>query len=201
MGQNSLDAQQIQTDESGNIIIKVPPKSPPQEVQDENRSLQEGSYSQLKDKVLQLMKQYQEQYPECIYIPPKLIPDEGIEMRRETQECRENFKRGWIMGTNWAKLFFMNNYSKEEGWAKLKEIKEFFVEKLKTAKQEFECALKGLKKGYFNNFELLEDDSQVIPSFEDFIQVKYANLEAMYEKLYAKVTQKEVPKNNLTLDD
>ena len=58
-----------------------------------------------------------------------------------------------------------------------------------------------MKKGYFNNFELLEDNSQVIPSFEDFIQVKYENLEAMYEKLYAKVNDKEIPKRKLTMDD
>jgi len=62
------------------------------------------------------LKQYADQYPECIYIPPKLIPDEGINVQSDTESCKKNFKRGWVMGTNWAKLFFMNNYSKDDGW-------------------------------------------------------------------------------------
>ena len=39
-----------------------------------------------------------------------------MHIKRESENCKENFKRGWVMGTNWAKLFFMNNYPKEEGW-------------------------------------------------------------------------------------
>lgn len=63
------------------------------------------------------------------------------------------------MGTNWAKLFFMNNYTKEEGWDQLKETKDFFIENSKAQRTEFECAYRGMKKGYYNNFELLEDNS------------------------------------------
>ena len=36
------------------------------------------------------------------------------------------------MGTNWAKLFFMNNYEKMEGWEQLKETKNFFIENWKA---------------------------------------------------------------------
>lgn len=73
------------------------------------------------------------------------------------------------MGTNWAKLFFMNNYPKEEGWEQLRETKDFFIENWKAKRNEFECAYRGMKKGYFNNFELLEDNSKVVTDFENFL--------------------------------
>jgi len=70
----------------------------------------------LKDKVVDLLKTYQKKYPECVYIPPRLIPEEGMHIQRRSRICKKNFRRGWAMGKNWAKLFYMNNYEKYQGW-------------------------------------------------------------------------------------
>ena len=164
---------------------------------------QEGEYTTLKDKVVDLLKQYQEKYPECIYIPPQLIPDEGMHIKKESKVCKENFRRGWVMGTNWAKLFFMNGKLKEEGWDKLQETGNFFLQNSESKKSEFECAYRGMKKGYFNNFELLEDNDEVIhlQSYDDFVKVKYDNLDTYYKKLQAKVNDEEVPETTLSMRD
>ena len=60
-----------------------------------------------------------------------MIPDEGMHIKRESKKCMINFKRGWAIGTNWAKLFFMNNYSKNEGWNELNDTKDFFIKNWK----------------------------------------------------------------------
>ena len=41
----------------------------------------------------------------------------------------------------------------------------------KEKKDDFECAYRGLKKGYFNNFELLSDENKIIElnSYEDLV--------------------------------
>ena len=50
-----------------------------------------------------------------------------MHIKRESELCKKNFKRGWAIGTNWAKLFFMNNYEKNEGWNELNDTKDFFI--------------------------------------------------------------------------
>ena len=167
------------------------------------QNTQEGQYTTLKDKVIDLLKQYQKKYPECIYIPPQLIPDEGMHIKKETKICKENFVRGWIMGTNWAKLFYYNLKSKNEGWEKLKETGNFFLEKSDKRNSEFECAYRGMKHGYHNNFELMEDEDSLInlESYEDFAKVKFDNLETYFRKLKAKVNDEELPKASVSMED
>ena len=98
-----------------------------------------------------------------------------------------NFKRGWAIGTNWAKLFFMNNYSKIEGWNELNDTKDFFIKNWKQQRNEFECAYRGMKIGYFNNFEHLEEKEKIIDDYDDFVEIKYKNLKIFYDKLQAKL--------------
>ena len=107
------------------------------------------------------------------------------------------------MGTNWAKLFFMNNYEKYQGWNQLSDTSDFFIEHWKKNRKEFECAYRGMKKGYFNNFELLEDHDHVInlKSYEDFVKVKYENLNTFYEKLKGRLQGVNIPNKDLKLDD
>ena len=61
--------------------------------------------------MIKLLENYHSKYPECVYIPPKMIPTEEVNIVKRDDKCRLNFRRGWIMGTNWAKLFYMNNHS------------------------------------------------------------------------------------------
>ncbi len=192
------DINSIKKDEEGNIVLtihqRVEAPAPPVPVQptiheviENNRKLniEEGKYTNLRHEVLRLMKEYQEKYPECVLIPSKLIPQESMHINELTQECKKNFFRGWSMGTNWAQLFYTNNYDKLNGWTKLQSTGDFFKTNSKENNDEFECAFMGLKRGYYHNFELLEGEYPLykLKSYDDMINLKYHSLSLYYNEL------------------
>lgn len=151
--------------------------------------LPDNNYSTLRDDVVDLLHSYRKKYPQCIYIPPQMIPEQSAAVAAKSAKCKVNFVRGWAMGANWARFIFGNKKQKLYGWSLLTLTARHFKAASGSKKGGIGCGYKGLQKSYFLNFERLEEKkkARLLTRYSQLEESKYTSLKQLYSKLKEKV--------------